>query len=194
MQKINELIQEIKKLEEELSLEIQKKEKEFYYKVQGKKIYFEETARQYQKTLVTRLHTYLLEAPLLNILTTPIIWSCMVPAVFMDLVISIYQAVCFPVYGIPKVNRNDFIIIDRHALPYLNLIEKINCVYCGYFNGLIGYVQEIAARTEQFWCPIKHARKTGTLHSRYQHFFEYGDAEAFKEGIEKIRRDFDDLK
>lgn len=194
MQKINELIGEIKKLEGELALEIQKKEEEFYYKVKGRKIYFEEAARQYQKTLVTQLHTYLLQAPLLNILTTPIIWSCLVPAGFLDLVASFYHAVCFPVYGIPKVKRSDYIIIDRHALPYLNLIEKINCVYCGYFNGLIAYVQEIAARTEQYWCPIKHARKTGALHSRYQHFLEYGDAKAFKACIEKIRRDFEDLQ
>lgn len=108
---------------------------------------------------MTKLHTYLLEAPLLNILTTPIIWSCLLPAAILDLVVSIYHGVCFPVNGIPKVKRSDYIIIDRHALPYLNLIEKINCEYCGYFNGLIAYVQEIAARTEQYWCPIRHARK-----------------------------------
>lgn len=194
MEKINELIGEIKRLEEELSREIQNKEEEFFYRVKGGKIYFEETARQYQKTLVTKLHTYLLEAPLLNILTTPIIWSCMIPALFLDLVISTYHGLCFPVYGIPKVRRRDYIIIDRHSLPYLNLIEKINCLYCGYFNGLIAYVQEIAARTEQYWCPIKHARRTGALHSRYHHFLEYGDAQAFKESIEKIRRDFKDLE
>jgi hypothetical protein len=108
-------------------------------------------------------------------------------------VVSIYHAVCFPVYRIPKVRRSDYIVIDRHALPYLNLIEKLNCVYCGYFNGLIAYVQEIAARTEQYWCPIKHARKVAALHSRYQHFLEYGDAQAYRDSIEKIRRDFADL-
>ena len=40
-------------------------------------------------------------------------------------------------------------VIDRYALSYLNVIEKLNCVYCEYVNGLIAYVQEIAARTEQ---------------------------------------------
>ncbi|MFZ5798336.1 MAG: hypothetical protein C4563_03990 [Desulfobulbus sp.] len=194
MQKINEIISEIKRLEAELTQEIQKKEKEFYYKISGRKVYFEDAARQYQKTLVIKLHTYLLEAPLLNILTAPIIWSCLVPAIFLDLVLSLYHAVCFPVYGIPKVRRSDYIVIDRHSLSYLNLIEKINCVYCGYFNGLIAYVQEIAARTEQYWCPIKHASKTGSLHSRYGHFFAYGDADSYREGIEKIRRDFEDIQ
>jgi len=86
------------------------------------------------------------------------------------------------------------VVIDRHALIYLNLIEKINCVYCGYFNGLISYTQEIAARTEQYWCPIKHARKKASLHSRYRKFLEYGDAETFKNKLETIRRDFKDIQ
>ena len=66
-------------------------------------------------------------------------------------------------------------------------------MYCGYFNGLISYVQEIAARTEQYWCPIKHARKISTIHSRYKFFFEYGDGEEYKKNLEEIRQKFHDL-
>ncbi|MBT5764073.1 MAG: hypothetical protein HOI59_09435, partial [Nitrospina sp.] len=79
-------------------------------------------------------------------------------------------------------------------LSYLNGLEKMNCVYCGYFNGLIGYVQEIAARTEQYWCPIKHARKIRFVHGRYSKFFSYGDGESYRKNIESVRREFDDLK
>ena len=28
--------------------------------------------------------------------------------------------------------------------------EKFNCVYCGYFTGVISYAQEIAGKTEQY--------------------------------------------
>lgn len=49
-------------------------------------------------------------------------------------------------------------------LSYLNAIEKLNCVYCGYGNGVIAYGREIIARTEQFWCPIKHASKAAGEH------------------------------
>ena len=28
--------------------------------------------------------------------------------------------------------------------------KKLNCVYCGYANGVIGHAREIAARTEQY--------------------------------------------
>ena len=126
--------------------------------------------------IITTIHKYIWNASLLNILTVPVIWFGLAPAVFLDLVASVYQFICFPIYNIPKVKRTDYIIIDRHALGYLNAIEKLNCIYCGYFNGLIAYVQEIAARTKLYWCPIKHARKVKTLHSRYNKFLDYGDA------------------
>ena len=193
MNKIEDLIEDIKKLEKELSLEIQKKETEFFYKIQDKRVYFEEAIKQQHKTLVTALNTYLFNAAFLNILTTPIVWFCLVPVVFMDLVITVYQAICFRVYGIPMVDRSDYIVIDRYALNYLNLIEKINCCYCGYVNGFIAYAQEIAARTEQYWCPIKHSRKVAIIHSRYKKFLEYGNGVEYREEIEAIRRNFKDL-
>jgi len=194
MARLQELLEEMKRLENELASELQKKEKEFYYRVKGKKVYFEQAARQYHKTLVTRLHTYLFNANLLNILSAPLIWFCLFPALILDLVITVYHAVCFPIYGIPKVKRGDYLVLDRHALTYLNAIEKLNCYYCGYFNGLIAYVQEIAARTEQYWCPIKHARRMRALHSRYGKFLEYGDAASYRKEIERIRSNFADLQ
>ena len=112
----------------------------------------------------------------------------------MDLVVSLYHAVCFRVYKIPRVRREDYIVIDRHSLRYLNPIEKINCVYCGYFTGLITCVQEVAARTEQYWCPIKHARRVANIHSRYSKFIDYGDAQGYKKYLEQIRKEFDDLQ
>jgi len=47
--------------------------------------------------------------------------------------------------------------LDRSKLHYLNALESLNCVCC-YANGLTAFVAEIAGRTEQHWCPIKHAR------------------------------------
>jgi len=128
------------------------------------------------------------------LLTTPFIWFCLLPIVLLDLVLTIYQAVCFPIYGIPKVRRRDFVLLDRRRLAYLNLIEKLNCEYCSYANGIFAYATEIAARTEQYWCPIKHALRMKGVHSRYQHFFDYGDAEGYRTRIEQVRRDFKDLE
>ncbi|NOY39205.1 MAG: hypothetical protein GXO95_02955 [Nitrospirae bacterium] len=184
----------MKDLEKRLTLEIQKKEKEFSYEIHGKKVTFEEEVKQHHKALATKIYKYVFNAEWFNILTVPIIWFGIFTAVFLDSFVTMYQSICFPVYKIPKVKRSDYIVIDRHALKYLNAIEKLNCMYCGYFNGLIAYVQEIAARTEQYWCPIKHARKIRSIHSRYRKFLEYGDGEEYRKRIEEVRRDFADIK
>jgi hypothetical protein len=190
---LQHLIETIKKLEKELSQEINKKEAEFFYKIQGKKIRFDQEIKRQHKLVATRISRYVKESELRNILTIPFIWACLIPALLLDAAVSLFQAVCFPVYKIPKVTRSSYIVIDRHALSYLNTIEKLNCIYCGYFNGLIAYIHEIAGRTEQYWCPIKHARRTSGFHSRYSRFLEYGDAEGFRKELNKVRHDFEDL-
>jgi hypothetical protein len=81
---------------------------------------------------------------MVNIITAPMIWFGFFPILFMDVVAEAYQFVCFPIYGIPKVRRKDYITLDRGRLLYLNSMERFNCVYCGYVNGLLAYVQEIA--------------------------------------------------
>ena len=192
--RIAALLETMKKLEQELLLEIEKKEAEFYYKVIGKKVRFEAEARKQHRAMMLRISRYLAEAPLLNILTAPLIWVILIPALLLDFSVSIFQAVCFRVYGIPRVKRQHYIVIDHQSLAYLNLIEKLNCIYCGYFNGLIAYVREVAARTEQYWCPVKHARRIASMHSRYGKFLEYGDAESYRRQLEESRRDFKDLE
>jgi len=192
-ERIDQLISKIKELERELRHELQQKQEAFRYRIERDKVRFQAEVKEGHRKLIKGLHRYLLDASLLNILTVPVIWGCLLPALFMDLVVTIFQAGCFPVYGIPKVKRGHHIVIDHHALAYLNLIEKINCVYCGYFNGLISYVREIAARTEQYWCPIKHARRISSIHSRYRYFFDYGDGENYRQKLEEVRRAFSDI-
>jgi len=192
--KLEILLGKIKVLERELLHEMEIKQRQFYYEIKKKRVRFEKDVKAQHRLLVKKIRQYLREASLPTILTAPVIWSLIFPALLLDAMIGFYQAVCFPVYGIPRVRREDYIIMDRHYLGYLNGIEKINCAYCSYFNGLIAYVQEVAARTEQYWCPIKHARKLKTVHNRYRNFFDYGDAMGYRENVEKVRREFSDLK
>ena len=99
---------------------------------------------------------------------------------------AIYQAVCFPIYGIPKVRRQDYLIFDRGRLRYLNTIEKVGCVYCSYANGLLAMITEVAARTERHFCPIKHARRLAHAHSQYAAFLPYGDGRAYRQQADAI--------
>jgi len=192
--RLQKLFDDLNKLENEIAAEIKQKTDEFSYTLENKRIKFTDEIAAEHRQHVTNVKTYLLQAPLRHILIAPIIWSLILPAVFLDISVSLYQFICFPFYGIPKVKRNEYIIIDRHFLKYLNLIEKVNCNFCSYFNGLIAFVQEVAARTEQYWCPIKHAHNMSTVHSRYKKFFDYGNAEQYRGSFQKVRRDYSDLE
>lgn len=138
--------------------------------------------------LLTRMKNDPLKHFLL-LLTGPVIYGLAVPIAFADVCATIYQWICFPVYGITRVKRRDYIVLDRAKLKYLNLYHKFNCLYCEYANGVIAYVAEIFARTEWFWCPIKHAREIKSPHAHYDKFLEYGDGENFRGKLKGIRKD-----
>lgn len=192
--KLNLLLGKIHQLEEELLAEIRQGQGKFGYEVRENKIHFQQAIAREHHKIKKSLARYFRDAKILSMLTAPVIWSCAIPIIFMDVAAEVYQFICFPVYGIPKVRRRDYIIMDRGHLRYLNTMERFNCWYCEYVNGLLAYVQEIAGRTEQYWCPIKHALHLKTRHSRYQYFLDYGDAEQYRERLEEVRRDFSDLK
>jgi hypothetical protein len=189
-ERIEAIIGRIHQLESELEVEFARRRVELAFTVTRGVVRFEEHILKRHRELKTRLSAYILGARPLMILTAPIIYSVLVPFVILDLFVSVYQLTCFPVFGIPTVRRRDYIVFDRGQLAYLNLIEKINCSYCSYANGLIAYVREIASLTEQFWCPIKHARRVLAAHERYRQFVEYGDAEHYHAELEALRQRF----
>ncbi len=178
---INDLMDKIRLLEAELDAEIAQRRIELHVGMEKGRIFFEQEILRRHRELRTRLSTYILNARRLVLLTAPVIYAMIAPFVVLDIFVTIYQAVCFPVYGIPKVRRGDYLVFDRHHLAYHpNALEIINRAYCSYANGLIAYVREIAGRTEKHWRPIKHARRVIGAHPRYAEFVDYGDADAYR--------------
>jgi hypothetical protein len=118
-----------------------------------------------------------------------IIYSLIVPLVLLDLWTVVYQKICFPLLGIKPVTRREYLVLDRHRLPYLNALEKANCAYCGYANGVVAFVREVAARTEQYWCPIQHSRRPRGRHPRHRRFARFGDATEFRRRQRALRRE-----
>jgi len=190
----DELTKRIQTLERELEAALQAKERMVQFRWVKGKVAFEEAILAEHRQLKSSLARYVLDSTFLTILTAPVIYMGIVPFLLVDLFLIVYQAICFPVYGIPKVKRADYYIFDRGGLRYLNLVERINCMYCSYGNGLFAYAREISARTEQHWCPIKHARRLGVFHSRYEHFMDYGNARQYRDKIDAVRNDFVDLR
>ena len=176
-----------KEVEAEMETQLAEQRERFRYSLQRGKVRFERDVRELQRRYRVGLLKYIVGARLGYILSAPVIYGLIVPLVFLDLAVTIYQHICFRIYKIPLVRRRNHIIVDRQHLAYLNGIEKLNCVYCGYANGLIAYSREIAGRTEQFWCPIKHARRSADPHDHVDAFFDYGDAEAYRSSLEDLR-------
>ncbi len=129
----------------------------------------------------TGLWRYITSGTLATLASAPVIYSLAVPFLLLDGWVTLYQAICFRAWRIRPVRRREFFAIDRHRLAYLNALEKLNCLYCSYANGVVGYVREIAARTEQYWCPIKHARRVRHPHGRHAGFAPYGDPRAYEQ-------------
>jgi len=184
---LDTLTEKLRGIEAEIEVEMSKRREQLRFRLENKKIVFAHEVLRLHREIKTRLSRYILDAHPLVILVTPVIYALIVPIVLLDLATMAYQAICFPVYGIPKVRRRDYLVFDRHHLAYLNAIEKVNCAYCSYANGVAGFFREVAARTEVYWCPIKHARRVLGPHPHYQGFADFGDAEAFRAKIDAMQ-------
>lgn len=184
---VREVLEEISRLEQELGQIIQSQQAQIRYRIEGTKVRFEQAVRESHARLRTKLPRWFRESSPRNVVSAPFIYAMIVPFVILDVSLSAYQAICFRLYGVPRVPRSQFIVIDRQNLSYLNSIERLNCIYCGYASGLLAYAREIAARTEQYWCPIKHARKVLDPHWRYARFSDYGDATDYRAHLRKMR-------
>ena len=185
--RIRDLLGQISVLDDQLRAALHESETRIEFTIRGKRIAFEKSIHLAHRRLKRSFFYWLITDRPENFITGPIIYGMALPLALLDLFITFYQASCFPVYGIAKVKRADYIVFDRHHLGYLNLIERFHCEYCAYANGLIAYATEILARTEQYFCPIKHARKILGSHAHYARFIEYGDSADFHARLEQFR-------
>ena len=192
--KISELLDRIQQMELEIELEMKRKRAELQADFEETRVRFEREVLEQQRRFKTGVISYLLTANWLSVLTAPVIYALLLPMLLLDVSITIYQQICFRAYGIPRVKRGDYFVYDRAHLAYLNLIEKINCAYCSYGNGLMASGREVVARTEQYWCPIKHARKIMAAHPYYTGFVDFGDAQSYKDELENLRAELTKLK
>lgn len=188
-EQIRQLLADIAGLEEELATRVQEQQETLHYRIEGSKVRFEENLRKIHHELKTGIFPWLMESELRNVVSAPFIYAMLVPFVLLDLFLFVYQSVCFPLYRIPKVKRANYVIVDRQQLGYLNVIEKVNCMFCGYADGLLAYTRQVLSRTEMYWCPIKHARKVLDPHRNYFRFGDYASGEDLAKRVTELRRE-----
>ena len=185
--KIKEILDEIEAMKVKLGEEIAEQEKHLSYEIQNGYVRFEKDVFEKQKENMKNLLAWFREIPILHLLTSPIIYAMVIPAILFDIILFIYQQVVFRIYKFKFIKRSDYIIYDHQYLGYLNPIEKLNCLYCSYFNGLAQYASAIASRTEYYFCPIKHAKKVAYQHDYYDMYFEYGDGDEYQRKLKELR-------
>ncbi|MHA6287707.1 hypothetical protein [Maricaulis sp. CAU 1757] len=177
----------IRALQDKLEERLTDRRRAFGYRMHRGRLVISRRVRAHQATLKIGLRRYLMDSGALAVLTSPFIYAVVAPLGLLDIIVSLYQSVCFRVYGLQRVSRRRYVVFDRHRLPYLNAFQKLNCLYCSYANGVIAYTAEIASRTEQYWCPIKHAERVEGTHRRYEDFLEYGDTADYPDALESQR-------
>ena len=185
--KIKEILEEIEVMKLKLREEIAKQEKHIFYEIQNGYVRFEKDVFEKQKENMKNLLAWFREIPLLHLLTSPIVYAMVIPAILLDIILFIYQQVVFRIYKFRLIKRSEYIMYDHQYLGYLNPIEKIHCIYCSYFNGLMQYASAIASRTEFYFCPIKHAKKVAYQHDYYDMYFEYGDGDDYQTKLKELR-------
>ncbi|MBD3789138.1 MAG: hypothetical protein IE885_02010 [Campylobacterales bacterium] len=193
-EKIKEIIDEIEALKNKLAEELDAKQNDFAYEIKNGYVHFEKEVLAKQKLYMKDLLTYFSEIPPIQLLIAPLVYGMILPAIVFDMMLFVYQQVVFRIYKFEFVKRSDYIVFDRNYLAYLNIIEKINCMYCSYFNGLMQYASRIAAQTERYFCPIKHAKKIAYSHDFYQDFFTYGDGVDYQKKLSRIREEMQEKK
>lgn len=140
---IREILAKIESLNNDLREEYERLSAKYGFSFDHKKVIFLEEFRKRNKAFKFPTWKYVIPSNLRHFLSIPFIYGMIIPTVILDIFLTVYQWTAFSLYRIPKVKRSDYIIYDRKYLDYLNFVQKINCLYCSYVNGVFAYAVEI---------------------------------------------------
>ena len=126
----------------------------------------------------------------INLLTGPLIYGMVIPLVFLDVCVWIYQYLCFPIYKLPRIERFAFNAFDRQQLRYLDWVSKAHCTYCAYAMGVASFSMAVIQATEAYFCPIKHQRRKTVATATAVPYVEFEEPVDFNfdEKLERLRR------
>lgn len=99
-------------------------ETKLFYRASGKRVEFDEAVRKRHQESKTGIVRWLFNSAPLNFVAAPFIYGLIIPLAILDICLTLYQATCFPIYGIVKIRRADYIVMDRWQLRYLNVMER----------------------------------------------------------------------
>ncbi len=184
--KIRELLIKMDGLNAELRSEYQRLAEKYGFSLKERTVVFLEKTRLKNRQWRIPAWRYAVPTRVRHVLSMPFIYAMIIPAVMLDIFLTVYNLIALPLYRIPRVRREEYFIYDRRFLDYLNIIQKANCLYCSYVNGLFAYATEIGARTERYWCPVKASQRPGMSHRWYKDFADYGNPEEWQAKFNRL--------
>ncbi|MEO8806703.1 MAG: hypothetical protein ABI433_11520 [Burkholderiaceae bacterium] len=119
--RISHILAQMAALEDELRSAVHDQSRMFF-RINGKRMQFERSVEAAHRRLKKNFLRWLVTARPQNLITGPLIYGMAIPLLMLDACVSFYQWTCFPVYGIVKVRRRDYLVFDRRHLGYLNFI------------------------------------------------------------------------
>jgi len=94
-------------------------------------------------------------------------YLCIIPLVLTDIFLWQFQNIYFRIKEIPLIDRKKYVILDRYMLGKLTFWQRLNCLYCEYANGVVGFSKAVVNQMELYSCAIKHAaHPLGQEHQR----------------------------
>lgn len=164
--KVRNLLAQITALESDLRTVLHEQKTRMFYQLDGKRVKFEGAIRKAHRKLKRGISRWIVTEQPQNNLTGPIICAMAIPLALLDVYITFYQAVCFTVYKVAKVQRAEYFVYDGRHLEYLNVVERFHCTYCAYATELVACVSEIVARTDSTFAPSNtRARYSAHIHN-----------------------------
>ena len=95
------LLQEkVRNLESQIERELEAHRKKFHYSVTRRRVKFEAAVRTRHKELRVSVFRFLRQSGIMRILSAFVIYIQIVPLVLLDIAVTLFQFICFPIYGI----------------------------------------------------------------------------------------------
>ena len=88
------LLEKIRLLQDEFELELARRREAFRYRLENGRVVWEEEARRQHRALRVRWLAFLRRTRPLTVITTPVIYSLIIPFVLLDIFVTIYHANC----------------------------------------------------------------------------------------------------
>jgi hypothetical protein len=114
--RIRQILDQMSALEDELQQAVQEQRSHLRYQFEGKRVVFEQAIKDAHRRVKQGVFRWFISIRPQNFLTMPIIYGMAIPLLLFDLFVSVYQLICFPVYGIARVKRAKYFVLDHRHL------------------------------------------------------------------------------